>query len=149
MAKFANAPFREKVKDRQGIINLAKQVALDNFAHYTFIYFPVFYIFKEAIQVGASVACPQKPCRLTWMSPFQGKDHDGTPWGIISGGMNKVSVRFGLLLKINKFCRSQKKVCRSEQLTRSSLPRSIHRSVQNRICRGQSQGAVHAIRVNS
>lgn len=68
MAKFANAPLKEKLKDRQGMINLAKQVAFDNFIHYTFIYFPVFYVFKEAIQ---------------------GKEHDGTPWGIFQGGMGK------------------------------------------------------------
>ncbi len=50
MAKFANMPFKEKLKDTRGIINLCGQTAFDNFIHYTFIYFPVFYTFKEAIQ---------------------------------------------------------------------------------------------------
>jgi hypothetical protein len=35
-----------------GKIDLAKQVFFDNFIHYTFVYFPVFYIFKESIQSG-------------------------------------------------------------------------------------------------
>ena len=73
MAKFANAPFREKIKDRQGLINLSKQVALDNFAHYTFIYFPVFYVFKEAIQVGASFTRPHKTCWPTRMPLFRAR----------------------------------------------------------------------------
>jgi len=48
--KFANQPWREKIKNKAGMKDLAKQVAFDNFVHYTFIYFPVFYCFKEAIQ---------------------------------------------------------------------------------------------------
>ena len=113
MAKFANAPLRAKLKDRQGIINLVKQVAFDNFIHYTFIYFPVFYVLKEAIQV-ASIAlsvlhqslsmqtstCPchvyvHALCVCVCVCVFhclQGTSHDGTPWGIMSGGLNKVNV---------------------------------------------------------
>eukprot|EP00927_Polykrikos_kofoidii_P014595 TRINITY_DN1641_c0_g1_i2.p1 TRINITY_DN1641_c0_g1~~TRINITY_DN1641_c0_g1_i2.p1 ORF type:complete len:261 (-),score=35.10 TRINITY_DN1641_c0_g1_i2:49-831(-) len=48
--KFANMPWAEKLKFRAGQIDLLKQTALDNFVHYTFIYFPVFYMFKESIQ---------------------------------------------------------------------------------------------------
>jgi len=48
--RFANLSWAEKMKDKAGQIDLIKQVALDNFVHYTFIYFPVFYVFKESIQ---------------------------------------------------------------------------------------------------
>ena len=54
-AKFANQPFREKIRNKEGLRDLCKQVAFDNFVHYTFIYFPVFYVFKEAIQGTYSV----------------------------------------------------------------------------------------------
>ena len=50
MDKFASQSFREKLKNKQGMRNLYKQVAFDNFIHYTFLYFPIFYIFKESIQ---------------------------------------------------------------------------------------------------
>lgn len=48
--RFANQSWAAKLKDRPGQIDLIKQTALDNFVHYTFIYFPFFYCFKEAIQ---------------------------------------------------------------------------------------------------
>jgi len=48
--KFSNMSWAEKRAFRPGQIDLAKQVFIDNFIHYTFIYFPVFYVFKEAIQ---------------------------------------------------------------------------------------------------
>jgi len=48
--RFANLPWAEKLKDKAGIRDLFKQTALDNFVHYTFIYFPIFYCFKEMIQ---------------------------------------------------------------------------------------------------
>eukprot|EP00750_Incisomonas_marina_P012018 INCI16490.1.p2 GENE.INCI16490.1~~INCI16490.1.p2 ORF type:complete len:329 (-),score=56.44 INCI16490.1:114-1100(-) len=50
MAKFANMPFKDKLKDTRGMLNVVGQTAFDNFLHYTFIYFPVFYVFKESIQ---------------------------------------------------------------------------------------------------
>jgi hypothetical protein len=50
--RFSNLPFKEKLKDKVGQIDLFKQVMLDNFVHYTFMYFPVFYTFKELIQGG-------------------------------------------------------------------------------------------------
>ncbi len=60
MAKFANLPFREKLKDPRGMINVVGQTAFDNFVHYTFIYFPVFYVLKEAIQgTGYEKTAPQ------------------------------------------------------------------------------------------
>ena len=50
MATFANQPLRAKLQNKAGMRDLCKQVAFDNFIHYTFIYFPFFYCFKEAIQ---------------------------------------------------------------------------------------------------
>merc|ERR1719210_160664 len=48
--RFSNLTWAEKLKDRPGQIDLLKQTAYDNFIHYTFVYYPVFYTFKEAIQ---------------------------------------------------------------------------------------------------
>jgi len=53
--RFANLPWKDKLKDRAGQIDLVKQTCLDNFVHYTFIYFPVFYTFKEIMQGGGSI----------------------------------------------------------------------------------------------
>lgn len=52
--RFSNLSWAEKLKDRAGQIDLLKQTAYDNFIHYTFVYYPVFYMFKEAIQAGGS-----------------------------------------------------------------------------------------------
>eukprot|EP00927_Polykrikos_kofoidii_P061357 TRINITY_DN56193_c0_g1_i1.p1 TRINITY_DN56193_c0_g1~~TRINITY_DN56193_c0_g1_i1.p1 ORF type:complete len:248 (+),score=20.67 TRINITY_DN56193_c0_g1_i1:53-796(+) len=48
--RFANLSWAEKLKDRAGQRDLLKQIALDNFGHNTFLYFPLFYTVKEAIQ---------------------------------------------------------------------------------------------------
>ncbi|CAE7030043.1 unnamed protein product [Symbiodinium natans] len=57
--RFANLPFAEKLKDRAGQMDLVKQTCLDNFVHYTFVYFPVFYVIKEGINtVTASSQAP-------------------------------------------------------------------------------------------
>merc|ERR1719410_2066542 len=48
--RFANLPWREKIRDKAGQIDLLKQTILDNFLHFTFIYFPCFYTMKELIQ---------------------------------------------------------------------------------------------------
>lgn len=53
--RFANLPWKDKLKDRAGQIDLVKQTCLDNFVHYTFIYFPVFYTLKEMMQGDGSV----------------------------------------------------------------------------------------------
>ena len=50
MATFASQTLRQKLANPAGLRALAGQVALDNFVHYTFVYFPIFYIFKELIQ---------------------------------------------------------------------------------------------------
>jgi len=52
--KFANMSWAEKLKFRAGQIDLVKQTVYDNFIHYTFVYFPVFYMFKELIQADSS-----------------------------------------------------------------------------------------------
>jgi len=49
--RFANLTWAEKLKDKVGQRDLLKQVFLDQL-HYTFVYFPVFYSFKELIQGG-------------------------------------------------------------------------------------------------
>lgn len=48
-AQFAALPFRQKLRDRQGLINLAKQVLFDQFVYHPCCYFPVFYTCKEII----------------------------------------------------------------------------------------------------
>jgi hypothetical protein len=50
--RFSNLSWAEKLKDKKGQIDLLKQVFYDNFIHYTFIYFPVFYAFKTMVQTG-------------------------------------------------------------------------------------------------
>jgi len=50
MDKFANQTLREKMANKAGLRALGGQVVFDNFVHYTFIYFPVFYVFKQSIQ---------------------------------------------------------------------------------------------------
>lgn len=56
--RFANLPWREKLPlspvNKLGWIDVGKQAFLDNFVHYTFLYFPVFYIFKNTFQSSAS-----------------------------------------------------------------------------------------------
>jgi len=54
--RFSNLSWAEKLKDKAGQIDLIKQTAYDNFIHYTFIYFPVFYMFKELIQADSAAA---------------------------------------------------------------------------------------------
>jgi len=56
--RFSNLPWAEKLKDRAGQIDLVKQTALDNFVHYTFCYFPVFYVIKECINTVAADKAP-------------------------------------------------------------------------------------------
>jgi len=58
MTRFADQPWREKLKNYQGMRALAGQVAFDNFVHYPLLYFPVFYVFKESIQGNLSDANP-------------------------------------------------------------------------------------------
>ena len=52
----AAQPLAQKLRNVQGMRDLAKQIAVDNFFHYTFIYFPVFYALKECMQGESSAA---------------------------------------------------------------------------------------------
>lgn len=45
--QFANEPWSLKLQDTPGMIDLAKQVAFDNFLAQPFLYYPIFYIVKE------------------------------------------------------------------------------------------------------
>ena len=54
VAKFAAAPLAAKLRDAQGMRNLAKQVFLDQFVYHPLCYFPVFYCCKEVIQGDAT-----------------------------------------------------------------------------------------------
>lgn len=61
-ATFSKMPFRQKIRSRAGMIDLVKQIVLDNFLHAPLIFFPSYYIAKEIIQgkgsLGAAVADP-------------------------------------------------------------------------------------------
>merc|ERR1712232_445171 len=47
--RFANLPFASKLRDTAGQKDLCKQIALDNFGHITFLYFPLFYVIRKSI----------------------------------------------------------------------------------------------------
>merc|ERR1719479_353720 len=69
--RFSNLPWAEKLKDRAGQIDLIKQTFYDNFIHYTFVYYPVFYFFKELIQSDPNidknpVACAERGIKKYW-----------------------------------------------------------------------------------
>jgi len=51
--RFSNKSWAEKLKDRQGQIDVLKQTAGDLFFYTPFIFFPNFYLFKTMIQGGA------------------------------------------------------------------------------------------------
>eukprot|EP00931_Biecheleriopsis_adriatica_P006420 TRINITY_DN107826_c0_g1_i1.p1 TRINITY_DN107826_c0_g1~~TRINITY_DN107826_c0_g1_i1.p1 ORF type:complete len:280 (-),score=44.69 TRINITY_DN107826_c0_g1_i1:35-802(-) len=59
--RFSNLTWAEKLKDRAGQIDLIKQVCLDNFVHYTFVYYPVFYVIKEFINSSVLATDSEKP----------------------------------------------------------------------------------------
>lgn len=74
MDKFAAQTMAEKMKNKAGQADLAKQVMFDNFVHYTFIYFPVFYVFKESIQGE--------------------KGKNRSPFDMVKGGLEKYKANF-------------------------------------------------------
>ena len=47
VAKFCNLPFRQKMKDKAGLITLTKQVFLDVGVINPVLFWPVYYVFKE------------------------------------------------------------------------------------------------------
>jgi len=65
--RFSNLSMADKMKDKLGQRDLVKQILLDNFVHYTFIYFPVFYTFKELIHSGSlSPETVKNACAKYW-----------------------------------------------------------------------------------
>jgi hypothetical protein len=51
-ATFTAKTFRQKLADVPGMINVAKQTALDQLVHHPFLYFPVFYTTKIMVTEG-------------------------------------------------------------------------------------------------
>ncbi|KAL3798038.1 hypothetical protein HJC23_012329 [Cyclotella cryptica] len=51
--KFTSQPWEDKLKDREGLVNLAAQTALD-LGVLTLVYLPTFYIFKAGVFSGSS-----------------------------------------------------------------------------------------------
>lgn len=51
--KFTSQPWEDKLKDREGLVNLAAQTALD-LTVLTLVYLPTFYIFKAGVFSGTS-----------------------------------------------------------------------------------------------
>ena len=47
---FANQSVREKLANRAGMVTAGKQIAFDVLVHLPFMYFPTFYVVKEAVQ---------------------------------------------------------------------------------------------------
>ncbi|CAE8743559.1 unnamed protein product [Polarella glacialis] len=77
--RFANMPWAAKLKDKAGQIDLLKQTAFDNFIHYTFMYFPVFYVIKEGIN------------RLSANNKASNKDEQASLWphDLVASGLGK------------------------------------------------------------
>ena len=80
MEKFANQTLREKLANPAGLRALAGQVAFDNFVHYPLLYFPVFYLFKEAVQ-GTGGSLPGGSMLSGGSAP--------SPSAVVEGAMSK------------------------------------------------------------
>jgi len=50
--RFAEAPLRAKLSDRQGLYAVAGQLGVETFIHAPFIWFPVFYATKQIVERG-------------------------------------------------------------------------------------------------
>lgn len=68
-ASFSSAPLSAKVRDANGLRNLALQVGLDQFVYHPLCYFPVFYTCKEIIQGGQSTPTAVVSSALTKYVP--------------------------------------------------------------------------------
>mmetsp|Transcript_1284 Transcript_1284/g.3621 ORF Transcript_1284/g.3621 Transcript_1284/m.3621 type:complete len:198 (+) Transcript_1284:87-680(+) len=51
-----HATLAARLKDTQGLRDLAKQVAVGNFIHIPFLFFPCFYLTQEAVQKGGNAS---------------------------------------------------------------------------------------------
>ncbi|KAJ1451277.1 hypothetical protein M885DRAFT_530175 [Pelagophyceae sp. CCMP2097] len=69
--RFTQLSFAEKIRDVPGMMIAGKQVAFDVFIHLPFMYYPTFYLVKEAVQGGAR-----------------------SPDAVISGGLTKYATNF-------------------------------------------------------
>ena len=65
VVKFVEAPLRAKLRDRQGLMTLVKQVGFDQFVHHPFVVFPAFYLVKEWVE-GGTVGVGLTKCRDNW-----------------------------------------------------------------------------------
>eukprot|EP00747_Dinoflagellata_sp_TGD_P165422 gnl/TRDRNA2_/TRDRNA2_186665_c0_seq1.p1 gnl/TRDRNA2_/TRDRNA2_186665_c0~~gnl/TRDRNA2_/TRDRNA2_186665_c0_seq1.p1 ORF type:complete len:290 (+),score=38.70 gnl/TRDRNA2_/TRDRNA2_186665_c0_seq1:81-872(+) len=101
--RFANSSWAEKLKDRAGQIDLVKQVCLDNFIHYTFVYFPVFYMFKELIQArdaGSDASSIPSNAMAKYMKNFWGDNF--AIWGLwVPGDLVVYAVPIWMRLPLN------------------------------------------------
>ena len=61
-ARFGKLPFREKIRNRAGLIDLGKQIFVDMFVHAPFFFFPCYYLAKECIQGTVSPLEQPGPC---------------------------------------------------------------------------------------
>jgi len=52
---FGKMPFRQKIRNKEGLKDLGKQIVVDMFVHGPLFFFPCYYIAKESIQGDASV----------------------------------------------------------------------------------------------
>jgi len=57
-SKFASLPIACKMRHRAGLKQLCQQVGFDQFIHIPFIYFPVFYILKDAMENKDLLSAP-------------------------------------------------------------------------------------------
>jgi len=62
-ARFGKLPFREKIRNRAGLIDLGKQIFVDMFVHAPFFFFPCYYLAKECIQ--GTVSPLEQPGEVT------------------------------------------------------------------------------------
>jgi len=54
-AAFGKMPFREKIRNKDGLKDLGKQIVVDMFVHGPLFFFPCYYIAKESIQGSNNV----------------------------------------------------------------------------------------------
>lgn len=54
MERFTKLSFAEKIRDGPGMLTAGKQVAFDVLIHLPFMYYPTFYVVKEAVQGTAT-----------------------------------------------------------------------------------------------
>ncbi|KAJ8602093.1 hypothetical protein CTAYLR_001648 [Chrysophaeum taylorii] len=71
MDRFTQLSFAEKLRDTRGLVTAGKQIFFDCFIHLPFMYYPTFYVVKQAVQ-----------------------GDDTTPDAIVSNGLTKYVTNF-------------------------------------------------------